>query len=235
MARPRSWTDDQLRAAVASAESITEVLAKLGLAKGGATMVAVRKRILVLGLDRPHIRRRVRSAAWSVDPTTLSTARPRGRKWSDADLARAVAVSRSLAGVHRELGLKVGGGTYPVLKDRIAKLGLDTTHFTGRGWNKGRVPNGLPIPLEEILVAGSTYRNTHKLRLRLIAEGLKDARCEGCGRTEWQGRPIPLHLDHINGDRADNRIENLRILCPNCHAQTDTWCRRNSSRKSTID
>jgi HNH endonuclease/Bacterial regulatory protein, arsR family len=75
--------------------------------------------------------------------------------------------------------------------------------------------------------------NRNDLRLRLLAEGLKDARCEECGLTEWRGRPAPLQLHHINGDGQDNRPENLQILCPNCHSQTDSWGGRNRRRAAT--
>ena len=114
---------------------------------------------------------------------------------------------------------------------RIRELGLDTSHFTGQGWRKGSTTPISPArPLTEVLVANSPMQSTAHLRMRLLAEGYKQAVCEGCRRTAWNGTAIPLQLDHINGDRTDNRIENLRLLCPNCHAQTDTWCGKNRGR-----
>ena len=83
------------------------------------------------------------------------------------------------------------------------------------------------MTLDEILVENSTYRSSAQLRRRLILAGLKCQRCEHCGLDEWMGQELPLSLDHINGDPTDNRLENLRILCPNCHALTETWCARN--------
>ncbi len=91
-------------------------------------------------------------------------------------------------------------------------------------------PPGVRIAIADILVEDSTYTNTNHLRRRLIEEGIKQARCEGCGLAEWKGAAIPLQLDHVNGRRSDNRLENLRILCPNCHAQTATWCGKNKRR-----
>lgn len=85
------------------------------------------------------------------------------------------------------------------------------------------------VPIEQLLTAG-VERNTVNIKHRLFAAGLKQKKCETCGISEWLGRPAPLQLDHIDGDRRNNRIENLRILCANCHAQTDTFCGKNIAR-----
>jgi len=85
--------------------------------------------------------------------------------------------------------------------------------------------------LQEYLIKDSRVRNSHTLKLRLIAEGVKEAKCEWCGITEWRGKPAPLELDHVNGDRKDNRLGNLRILCPNCHAQTDNYRAKKNARR----
>ena len=137
-----------------------------------------------------------------------------------------MANSFSVAGVLKSLGLIVAGGNYKTIKEKIAKHKLDTSHFTGMGWRKGKKIPGEKIPLSKILVNGSTYR-TSLIRPRLIKEGLKEHKCEICGNTTWQGKEIPLELHHINGINTDNRIENLQLLCPNCHALTNTFRGKN--------
>jgi|TARA_B110000503_G_scaffold111004_1_gene166107 5-methylcytosine-specific restriction endonuclease McrA len=88
-------------------------------------------------------------------------------------------------------------------------------------------PSKKKIPLEEILEGKHPQYQSNKLRTRLIEEGYKSKRCECCGNTQWLGKPISLEVDHINGISTDHRIENLKILCPNCHAQTDTYRGKN--------
>jgi hypothetical protein len=142
------------------------------------------------------------------------------RSWTDQDLRDAVRQSRSVAEVQRRLGYEPSGGTHRYVKGRIHRLGLNTDHFTGQARASGRrTTSGFrPLPLSEILVANSTYLNSGRLRRRLIEERLKQPRCEICGLDTRQGQPLPLALDNINGDPCDNRLVNLRILCPNCHA-----------------
>lgn len=86
------------------------------------------------------------------------------------------------------------------------------------------------MPIEMLLVAGRTQTNRSHLKRRLIEEGLKVNRCERCGLTEWRGEPLSMALHHRNGIGKDNRLANLELLCPNCHAQTENFAGRNVAR-----
>lgn len=217
MPRLRRWTDEQLRDAVAVSENLNQVCKLLDITPGARTYDLLRRHMKRIGIDSSHL------------PTVE---RPRRRRtWTDDDLREAVANSRSTSAVLRTFGYDPSGGMHRYIKRAIQELELDTSHFVGQGWNKGQAhKGGSRRPLAEILVTNSSYGCSSTLRQRLIAEGLKPAYCERCGRDSWFDEPLPLHLDHINGDHSDNRIENLRILCPNCHALTPTWCGRNRSK-----
>ena len=153
-------------------------------------------------------------------------------KVNDEEFSEIVKSSLSIAEVIRKCGRIPAGGNYQVIKKRIQKLNLSTEHFTGQGWNTGdRYKIAVPAkPLQEILVKGCYYQS-YKLAKRLIKEGLKERKCECCGNTTWLDKGIPLELHHINGDNTDNRLENLQLLCPNCHAMTDNY--RGKNKKST--
>lgn len=147
-------------------------------------------------------------------------------KYTEEEFIEAVKTSTSIRQVLSKIGVKEAGGNYKVAKDKIKRLNLDTSHFTGMGWLKGQTHKHTTKPIEYYLTEDS-YHQSYKLKLRLIAEGIKKHKCECCGITEWMGEPTPIELDHINGNNRDNRLENLRILCPNCHAQTDTYRGKN--------
>ena len=153
------------------------------------------------------------------------------RTWTVKQLKDAVKHSHSYRQVLAQLGLKAAGGNYEQLKRYIREYDLNIDHFKGKGWNKGMKGIGVyQYTLEEILVKNSTYQS-YKLRNRLIKEGIKKPECEECG---WAKRSadgyLPLELDHINGRKEDNRLENLRILCPNCHSLKPTHRGRNRSK-----
>ncbi len=145
---------------------------------------------------------------------------PRKKSWSDQELIDAVKDSKSVRSVIIKLRLVPAGGNYDQVNERIKYLKVDTTHFTGKGWNVGWGfdPRPPKMALEELLVKGVRHQS-HSMKKRLFNNGLKIPKCELCGWNEKSvdGR-IPIELDHINGDHSDNRIENLRILCPNCHS-----------------
>lgn len=212
----RRYTDVELLEAVAASGTMRQVLQKLGLAPLGGNYETTWGHIERVGLDARHLRRDVGRSLSSIP---------------DDDVIEAIRTSRSFTEAGAKLGIRAGGN-HSRLKRRVSALGLATSHFMGQAWRRGdRRPTVPPRPLSEVLVVGRLER-TSRLRERLIREGLKGRSCELCHRGSWNGRPIPLELDHVNGRRDDNRIANLRLLCPNCHAQTDTYRGRNIGARS---
>ena len=151
------------------------------------------------------------------------------KKYTEDQLIEAVKTSTSYRQVLIKLGIESYGGNYRVLKKNIELLQLDTSHMTGQGHMKGKTHSNNTRPIEELLVENSNYQS-FKLKNRLLKDKIKKHQCECCGITEWLEKPTPLELDHINGINTDNRLKNLRLLCPNCHAQTSTY--RGKNKKS---
>jgi len=139
------------------------------------------------------------------------------------NLQQAVKESTGFRGVLRKLGLVPAGGNYAQIKKYLLENNINYSHFTGRAWNKGKKGYFRPfIPLADILKKGSTYQS-YKLKRRLFRENLKKEACEMCGWfKQTEGGYVPLELDHVNGDHSDNRLANLRVLCPNCHSLQPT-------------
>lgn len=114
---------------------------------------------------------------------------------------------------------------FNTFKRKALKLGVYKTNQGGRGFSKK--DNGNKIYLKDILDGKHPQYQSNKLRIRLIKEGVKEHKCESCGIEEWMNNPISLELDHIDGNRTNHSLDNLRILCPNCHSQTSTYRGKN--------
>lgn len=147
---------------------------------------------------------------------------------SDEEFKKIIANSYTYSDCLRALGLGTkGGSSTDVLKRRIQELNCSIEHFTRKG-QKGSASRYAKYSIEEILVENSTYTNISKLKQRLINETSIAYKCAICGIDSWLNQSLCLHLDHINGINNDNRIENLRFLCPNCHSQTSTYAGKNN-------
>jgi len=156
-------------------------------------------------------------------------------KYNEHELREAIKTSFSISETNRKLGIRPNSN-YSTIYKYIKLFNIDISHFTGQAWNKGfRVRPFKSITLEEILIENSTYASSSKLKNRLFKEKVKEEKCECCGNSEWMGLKIPLELHHINGDNTDNRIENLQILCPNCHSQTDNNSGKNRGKNYRVD
>jgi hypothetical protein len=149
-------------------------------------------------------------------------------RYSDEDFKKAVETSFSISEVLRKLGLAGQGGSYATFYARVKALGINTSHFIGQAHLKGKTHSYTkPRKLSELLISNGGNITT-RIKGRIIKAGLLKNECYECGlKDKWNNKLVVLQLDHINGDHFDNRIENLRLLCPNCHSQTDTFCSKN--------
>ena len=145
-------------------------------------------------------------------------------KYTQELLQEAVSNSESFSGVLRYLGLRQAGGTQTHIKSRVIHFGIDYSHFTGQGHMSGKTSKKRKRA-EEILVLreeGSRRTKTHQLRRAMQEMGIPYVCCECLVQDQYNGKPIVLEVDHINGMSWDDRLENLRFLCPNCHSQQET-------------
>jgi hypothetical protein len=153
-----------------------------------------------------------------------------GPRYTEAQARAAIAASGSYSDALRRLGMRPAGGNHRTIRryaEEVWRIPVD--HFDPAAARRAPLLRE-PVPLEEVLVEGSRYQRG-LLKERLFATGLKERRCELCGQGElWRGRRMSLILDHLNGVADDNRLANLRVVCPNCNATLDTHCGRNNAR-----
>lgn len=154
-------------------------------------------------------------------------------KYSKENLEPIVLNSKNIKEVLDKMKLRAAGGNYRVINDYIKKYNINTTHFETQSDRIKKIKNQfIKVPIENFLVENSTCSRTN-LKDRLYREGLKIRKCEECGQDEiWRGKKMSLILDHINGIHNDNRIENLRILCPNCNSTLETHAGKNNKKKN---
>ncbi|MGD6752476.1 HNH endonuclease [Streptomyces sp. BH105] len=216
----RSYSKDVLADAAAHSTSIREMFIHMGIPPEDGPFGLVKAKLERFGINTSHF-----------GPARGSTA---SRLFPEEELIRAVAASHGLAELLRRLGKSpLDGGARAKAKRSIDEYGLSTEHFVGQSHRAGAT-SPTRRGADEILVRRepiSERARTHLLRRALDEIGVPHV-CAVCGQGElWNGQRLVLEIDHISGDPLDDRRENLRYLCPNCHAFTNTWCRgRNRSR-----
>ena len=148
--------------------------------------------------------------------------------YSKEKLSIAVAASDSLADVMRFFGVSISGSRYVYLKQLIDKYDLDTSHFTRTSRQAEQASNFRRKEALDILVLYNS--DTHRTKAGLLTRAMMELgvvyECSECGISDWQGKPLVLDVDHVDGNRFDCRLSNLRFLCPNCHRQTPTFGRQ---------
>lgn len=167
---------------------------------------------------------------FNIDFSKLRTIKKDKIKWSKENLELIVKESISQKDVLSKLGIRTSGGNFKTLHKYIKLYNLDTSHFIKSYEVMKELKIRNKLSLEEILVENSEY-NRYFLKERLYSSNIKERKCELCGQDEnWRGKKMSLIIDHINGVHNDNRLQNLRIVCPNCNATLETHCKKNKKR-----
>ncbi|GHG02805.1 HNH endonuclease signature motif containing protein [Streptomyces hydrogenans] len=206
------YTKDRLESAARGARTLTQALERLGVDPRSGSRRYLHDRMRKLGVDTSHFERE-------------------GVRWTREVLAEAVAASTNMTDVLRRLGVELVGGQHTHISRRIKTYGIDVSHFRapaqrGKPW-RPRTPDAFLVRQ-----TGAQARRVPSDRLAwAMTEAGARKQCARCGNEGvWRGRPLRLEIDHIDGDWRDNRIENLRFLCPNCHSATDNYRGRGKGR-----
>jgi len=153
------------------------------------------------------------------------------KKWTEEEMCDAILSSETISDVLKKVGLSVRPGNYDTFHKFVHNKKIDISHLHGRRIARGGIKE---IPIEDLTIQ-NCYFSRSKLKGRLLRAGVLEDRCYmiDCQNKSgmWRGEKLKMVLDHVNGVPTDNRIENLRLLCPNCNSQLSTHCGRNKKNE----
>jgi hypothetical protein len=214
----KRYDEEVLNKLINNSSTLKDVLMEIGLLPIESNYKTLKKYLRKYNINYSHIKSRSHLMADNSN-------------YSEDNLKKIVLNSQTFREVFEKLGLNVHGNNYKTLHKYINKYNINISHFNANAVRVKKLREFNKIPTEEILVENSTYAWTNNLKIRLYNEGLKKRICEKCGQDEnWFGEHMSLILDHINGKNDDNRIENLRIVCPNCNGTLPTHCGKNTKK-----